>query len=335
MNNGLTPASGAARTPGPDTGRGDREGRPEGACFAAPLPAVDRIETVSMEPTVRFRAYKRVDSRDPYMNGHFPGLTLLPATFFLEALRQSMNTVVGPAEPLNLLEVVAGRWLSPVLSGEVLCLDVEAVPEGPDRWTVRARGTHRDGTAVGTVRAVVGDAGGAHGLDGIDRPPRITDGSETPDYAGMVDMLPVAHPTVLVDRVEAIEPGRRIKVSKAVTGSELCYRSMRPGLANSRYMYPRSLLLESFGQAAALLWLSGAPVDGVRMAASVRDCRFAGQVHPGAVLHHVARIDRLIADDVFVSGQTWDGDRCVLSVGMMATVTRPRSVVTAEPAPLG
>ncbi|MDG9720246.1 hypothetical protein [Streptomyces sp. DH24] len=303
------------------------DGKPWNARFAAPLRAVDRIETAAMTPTVKFRAYKEVDSRDPYMNGHFPGLTLLPATFFLEALRQSMNTVVGRAEPVNVLKIVSGRWLAPVLHGDELCMDVEAVPEGPDRWTVRARGIRRDGTTVSVVKAVVGTERRPHGLDVTGRPPSADDHAAIPDYAGMLDILPVAHPIVLVDRVDAIEPGHRIVVSKAVTGSEPCYQSMDSGLPGSRYTYPHSLMLESFGQAAALLWLSDATADGVRMAASVRDCRFAGQVYPGAVLRHEARIDRLISDDVFVSGQTWDGDRCVLTVGMMATVTRSRTAV--------
>ncbi|MEY9485185.1 3-hydroxymyristoyl/3-hydroxydecanoyl-(acyl carrier protein) dehydratase [Streptomyces calvus] len=305
----------------------DRVGQPWTTRFAAPLRAVDRIETSAMVPTVKFRAYKEVDSRDPYMEGHFPGLTLLPATFFLEALRQSMNTVVGRTEPVNVLKIVSGRWLAPVLHGDELCMDVEAVPEGPDRWTVRARGVRRDGTAVSVVKAVVGTERRTHDLDVPGRPPSGGDHTGIPDYAGMLDILPVAHPIVLVDRVDAIEPGRRIVASKAVTGSEPCYRSMSAGLPGSRYTYPHSLMLESFGQAAALLWLGDASDDGVRMAASVRDCRFAGQVYPGAVLRHEARIDRLISDDVFVSGRTWDGDRCVLTVGMMATVTRPRTAV--------
>ncbi|MFI2907011.1 hypothetical protein ACG2OD_01940 [Streptomyces sp. PDY-4] len=305
----------------------DRAARPWSTGFAAPLRAVDRIETAAMAPTVKFRAYKEVDSRDPYMNGHFPGLTLLPATFFLEALRQSMNTVVRRAEPVDVLKIASGRWLAPVLHGDELCMDVEAVPEGPDRWTVRARGIRRDGTTVSVVKAVVGTERPSHHLDVSGPPPTNGGNAKIPDYAGMLDILPVAHPIVLVDRVDAIEPGRRIVVSKAVTGSEPCYQSMDSGLPGSRYTYPHSLTLESFGQAAALLWLSDASSDGVRMAASVRDCHFAGHVYPGAVLRHEARVDRLISDDVFVSGQTWDGDRCVLTVGMMATVTRPRASV--------
>ncbi len=318
---------GGTATPGPDTLVQDRIGEARDTCFAAPLHAVDRIETVAMTPTLRFRAYKEVNSRDPYMNGHFPGLTLLPATFFLEALRQSMNTVVGRTEPVNVLKIDTGRWLAPVLSGDELCMDIEAVPEGSDRWTVRAHGIRRDGAKVSVVKAVVGTERQSQHLDVADHPPPVTGRAGIPDYADMLEILPVAHPIVLVDRVEAVEPGRRIVVSKAITGSEPCYQSMRPGLPVSRYTYPHSLMLESFGQAAALLWLSDTSADGVRMAASVRDCRFAGQVYPGTVLRHVARIDRLISNDVFVSGQSWDGDRCVLTVGMMATVTRPHTTV--------
>ncbi|MBB0242682.1 hypothetical protein FNQ90_00805 [Streptomyces alkaliphilus] len=322
-----SPPPGGAMTPGPDASTRERAGEPWEARFAAPLRAVDRVETATMTPAIKFHAYKEVNPRDPYMGGHFPGLTLLPATFFIEALRQSMNTVLGRTEPVNVLRIVTGRWLAPVLSGDELCMEVEAVPEGPDRWAVRAHGIRRDGTTVSMVKAVVGTERRSNPLDVDRHPPAVTDRAGIPNYADMLEILPVAHPIVLVDRVEAIEPGRRIVVSKAVTGSEPCYRSMPPGLPVSRYTYPHSLTLESFGQAASLLWLSDVSADGVRMAASVRDCRFAGQVYPGAVLRHVVRIDRLISDDVFVSGQSWDGDRCVLTVGMMATVTRPSITV--------
>ncbi|MCK1795669.1 hypothetical protein MTQ01_06530 [Streptomyces sp. XM4193] len=327
------------------------------ARFAAPLRAVDRVEVERPAPAMAFRAYKTVDRRDPYMDGHFPGLTLLPATFFLEALRQSLDLVADGPEPVGLLGVGTGRWLSPVLDGEEVCLDVGAEPAGPGHWAVRVRGSRADGTPVAVVKATAttgsaptgsadgstepadpyGPPAGLPTLPGADPASELrapsgppapgSAGVRLPDYAEMLAVLPVAHPIVLVDRVEQLEPGRRAVVSKAVTGSEPCYRGMPSGLPASRYAYPPSLLLESFGQAAALLWLDSVPSDGVRMAASVRDCRFLGQVHPGAVLRHVVRVDRQIGDDVFVSGRTWDGDRCVLAVGMMATVTRPRSHV--------
>jgi 3-hydroxymyristoyl/3-hydroxydecanoyl-(acyl carrier protein) dehydratase len=86
-------------------------------------------------------------------------------------------------------------------------------------------------------------------------------------------------------------------------------------------------MLESFGQASVLLWLATGTAEGVPVAAAFRDCRFFGEVRPGAVLRHVSRIDRLMANNVFVSGQTWDGDRCVMTVGTLVGSSRPRERV--------
>ncbi|MEC3976379.1 hypothetical protein [Amycolatopsis sp. H20-H5] len=303
---------------------------PDTLDVAKPLRAVDRLEVLAGSPRPRFRAYKTVDPLDPYMPGHFPRLTLLPAVFVLEALRQATTTVVGAAEPLNLLHVVSGRWLSPMLRGDEICLDVTAEPDGPGRWTVRAEGSRQDGTPVAVVKLVLGESALGDRLEPEHGPPPLAAGPPPLDYAGMLDMLPVRHPMVLVDRVEAIEPGARIVVAKGITGGEQCYQGLPDGLPGSRYRYPRALMLESFGQASALLWLSLGAGAGVPVVAAFRDCRFAGEVYPGAVLRHEARIDRLLSDTVFISGRTWDGDHCVLSVGALVSASRPESTLDAR-----
>ncbi|MFJ7137438.1 hypothetical protein [Streptomyces fungicidicus] len=297
--------------------------------YAAPLRAVDRTEVLSEGPSgTRFVLYKTVDPEDPYMEGHFPGLTLLPAVFVLEALRQAVTGLVGADEPLNLLEVRSGRWLAPMQGGDEIRLDVTVTPDGPGRLRVTADGVRQDGTPVAAVKATLGDrAAVLAARPPEDRPPAPDDGPPGPDYTGILGLLPVRHPMLMVDRVESLDPGRRITVAKAVSGSEPCYRRMADGLPLSRYMYPRSLMLESFGQASVLLWLSTGTAQGVPVAAAFRDCRFFGEVRPGAVLRHVSRIDRLMENNVFVSGQTWDGDRCVMTVGALVGSSRPRERV--------
>ncbi|MDG9719794.1 hypothetical protein [Streptomyces sp. DH24] len=302
--------------------------------FAAPLRAVDRMEARSDGPELRFALYKTVNPEDPYMAGHFPGLTLLPAVFVLEALRQATSTLVGGDEPLNLLDVRSGRWLAPMQGGDEIRLEVTAAPDGPGRWKVTADGTRQDGTPVAAVKVTLGDrdavlAAGPSADEARPGPAGEAGpaGGTGPDYTGILDLLPVRHPMLLVDRVEALDPGRRITVAKAVSGSEPCYQGLADGLPLSRYMYPRSLMLESFGQASVLLWLSTGTAEGVPVAAAFRDCRFFGEVRPGAVLRHESRIDRLMADNVFVSGRTWDGDRCVMTVGALIGSSRPRERV--------
>ncbi|GAA2947547.1 hypothetical protein ACFPN0_15665 [Kitasatospora cinereorecta] len=297
--------------------------------FATPLRAVDRIEVCQDGPGLRFSMFKTVRAEDPYMAGHFPGLTLLPAVFVLEGLRQAVTTLIGADEPLNLVEVTSGRWLAPMQGGDEIRLDVTATESGGGRWLVTADGVRQDGVPVVLAKVVLGgrDAVVSDGLVPAGGPPGAPATLSGPDYTAILDRLPVRHPMLLVDRVDAFDPGREITTVKAVSGSEPCYQSMEDGLPLSRYMYPRALMLESFGQSSVLLWLSSGTTEGVQVAAAFRHCRFAGEVRPGAVLRHVARIDRLMPDNVFVSGETWDGDRCVMTVGALIGSSRPRAQV--------
>lgn len=155
-------------------------------------------------------------------------------------------------------------------------------------------------------------------------------------YAQLLALLPVRHPMVLVDRVTGFEPGGSIETAKAVTGSEPCYQGMAEGLPAERYAYPRSMILESFGQSAALLWLGGredAAADSLPMVGRLRDCAFSGSAFPGDVIRHRVRVERLVDDNAFMSGESLIGDQVILTVGSLIAVARPAAVVTGGAAP--
>jgi 3-hydroxyacyl-[acyl-carrier-protein] dehydratase len=152
------------------------------------------------------------------------------------------------------------------------------------------------------------------------------------DHLAIRNLLPQGHPMVLVDRVVALEPGVSIVGLKAITGSEPCYREVGTGARSERLAYPVSLMLESFGQTAAILWLLGlssSPVrdDHVLMLVAVRDCAIEGRAFPGDVLRHVARLDQVIGDNVFVEGEILVDHRRVATIGSMMAVMRPRTVL--------
>jgi 3-hydroxyacyl-[acyl-carrier-protein] dehydratase len=140
-------------------------------------------------------------------------------------------------------------------------------------------------------------------------------------------VLPQRYPLLLVDRVLDIEPGRSIRTVKAVTGTEPCYAAVPDGAEAWRYDYPYSLVIESFGQSAALLWLDGHPPapddDLVLMFVGATSFRFAGTARPGDVLRHEVRLDSVIADTAFASGQTWVGDRLLSTVDTLVATRRP------------
>lgn len=151
------------------------------------------------------------------------------------------------------------------------------------------------------------------------------------DHAAIRALLPQGHPMMLVDRVVELEPAVSVVGIKAITGSEPCYRHVTGCPTPERFAYPTSLLLESFGQTAAILWLTGMGAsrveeDQVLMLAAARGCRILGRAYPGDVLRHTARVSHVLGDNVFVEGETHVGDRLICTVESMVAVMRPRAL---------
>ncbi len=149
------------------------------------------------------------------------------------------------------------------------------------------------------------------------------------EHVDIRSVLPQRYPLLLVDRVLELAPGRAISTIKAITGTEPCYAGLRDGAPACSYAYPYSLLVESFGQSAALLWFSGQPPeaepddDRVLMFVGATDFRFLAAAYPGDVLRHDVRLDCVIADTAFASGETWVGDRRVATVDTLVATRRP------------
>ncbi|MFF4762933.1 3-hydroxyacyl-ACP dehydratase FabZ family protein [Streptomyces sp. NPDC001292] len=149
----------------------------------------------------------------------------------------------------------------------------------------------------------------------------------TLEHADIRRILPHRHPVLLVDRVLEIEPGVRLVATKTVTGSELCYAGLDEDLPASAYAYPASLLVESFGQSGAVLWLYSAAAKGEQRGGtlifgSARDVTINGGAYPGDVLRHVVEIDRIIGDNAFMRGEIWVGDRRIVTLGSVLAVVR-------------
>jgi 3-hydroxyacyl-[acyl-carrier-protein] dehydratase len=155
------------------------------------------------------------------------------------------------------------------------------------------------------------------------------------DLAQIREVLPHGYPMVLVDRIVAVVPGQSIVGIKAITASEPCYASVPRGRPATHYAYPASLLLESFGQTAAVLWLHSARLRGVRsdeilMFAVARDCVIEGIAVPGDLVRHEARLTNTVGDNIFVSGNSWVGERRIATFGSMVATLRPRVMVRAH-----
>jgi len=144
-------------------------------------------------------------------------------------------------------------------------------------------------------------------------------------------LLPQRFPMLLLDRVTHVEPGESITACKAVTCAEPCYSNLSPTTEGHDFAYPESLLIESFGQAAAILWfLSGMDIDRrelLPMLAAVRDVEFDSTVSPGDTVRHEVRLDQMVDGAGFASGEIWEGQRKIATVGSLLAVIRSPSAL--------
>ena len=155
------------------------------------------------------------------------------------------------------------------------------------------------------------------------------------DHRQIRAILPHGHAMVLVDRVVSMEPGLGIVGEKTITAEEPCFRDSDPSWGAEGFAYPSSLVLESFGQTAAIMWLEGQEAcvpddEWIVMLAVARHCRFEGRAFPGDVIRHVARLETTVGDNVFVTGESWIGDRRIATFGSLVAVKRPRSWLVAN-----
>lgn len=150
------------------------------------------------------------------------------------------------------------------------------------------------------------------------------------DVAQVQAALPQRYPLLLVDRVVRMDPGRSIETIKAVTVSDPCYSGVPAGAPLDAYAYPVSLLIESFGQSAALLWLgedAGRADGSVLLFVGARDYEVDGQAFPGDVVRHVVRLERVVAETAFAAGESWVGSSRIARVGSLMATRRSREAI--------
>jgi 3-hydroxyacyl-[acyl-carrier-protein] dehydratase len=300
--------------------------------YAAPLRAVDSVAPPRSEVDGRLavRASKAVTAGEPYLAGHFPGFPIYPGVFAVESVRQAVAHAVG--RPLDVSLLASVRFLAPLLPGNVFAVEADVTRAG-DAYAVAARCVRDDGTEAARLRAEF--AAVPPGRVAGTRP--VVGGAMSLGPADLRALLPHRHPMLLVDRVTAGELGVALAAEKAVGVGEPCYAGLRDDAPAAAWAYPASLLVESFGQAAAVLWqvTTGEPATAggrVLMLAAARQVRIEGIVLPGDVLRHVVRIENVVGDNAFVAGETWVGERRVASMGSLVAVVRPRAaVLAAEP----
>jgi 3-hydroxyacyl-[acyl-carrier-protein] dehydratase len=91
-------------------------------------------------------------------------------------------------------------------------------------------------------------------------------------------------PFIMVDRVLELEPGRRIKTLKNVTGNEICFLGHFPDFS----IMPGTSIIEAIGQSASILFTrtTGRGMDSKEflVLAAINDMKFLVPVLPGDTL---------------------------------------------------
>jgi 3-hydroxyacyl-[acyl-carrier-protein] dehydratase len=120
--------------------------------FAAPLRALREVwaEGDGTGPAL-VRATVVVDSSDPYLAAHFPGFTVFPGVFAVEAVRQAVAAAAGAAGARvpDLSGVRSARFLAPLLAGDTVTVEARVSgAESSDSVAVVATCRRRDGVVA-------------------------------------------------------------------------------------------------------------------------------------------------------------------------------------------
>ena len=141
-------------------------------------------------------------------------------------------------------------------------------------------------------------------------------------FQEIVTALPHRWPMLLIDAVDELSENR-IRTRKLVSATEPWFGQ----LEGIRPVFPQSLLLESFGQSAALLWLAPhketAPSDKALMLVGARHCEFVGVAEIGEIVHHEVLLESVIADTAFASGRSFTAKGDIAVYGNLMAVRRP------------
>ena len=130
-----------------------------------PFLLLDRV--LEFESGVRLKAFKNVTINEPFFQGHFPGLPVMPGVLILEALAQAGGVFVMATTdetPKDKVFLFTGinkvKFRKPVLPGDQLVLEVSHEKHKMNIWRMKGVATV-DGVVVaqGEFSAAVASQG--------------------------------------------------------------------------------------------------------------------------------------------------------------------------------
>ena len=140
------------------------------------------------------------------------------------------------------------------------------------------------------------------------------------DIHEIMNYLPHRFPFLLVDRVESVEPGKRIVAIKNVSINEPFF----PGHFPNRPVMPGVLILEAMAQVAAILSFKTAgtkpDANSVYYFVGIDKARFKKPVEPGDQLRLEVEITRTIKGIWKFDAKAFVMDQLVAEADIMCTV---------------
>jgi len=140
------------------------------------------------------------------------------------------------------------------------------------------------------------------------------------DIHEIMNYLPHRFPFLLVDRVESVEPGKRIVAIKNVSINEPFF----PGHFPNRPVMPGVLILEAMAQVAAILSFKTAgtkpDANSVYYFVGIDNARFKKPVEPGDQLRLEVEITRTIKGIWKFAAKAYVVEHLVAEADIMCTV---------------
>lgn len=131
---------------------------------------------------------------------------------------------------------------------------------------------------------------------------------------------PHRYPFVFLDRMEAYQPGRYIRMTKLITTDEWYFGSVP---RSSRVM-PTMLVVEALAQASGALahysGLMGHVDSPIMLFAGMDKCRFGVDARPGDRLYLDCALTRSLRNVVKVSGRATVDGRMVVELDLTAVI---------------
>lgn len=138
------------------------------------------------------------------------------------------------------------------------------------------------------------------------------------DIGSIMKIMPHRYPFLLVDRITAIEPGKRVTGLKNVSINEPFFQGHFPG----HPIMPAVLIVEAMAQVGGVLLLSNVPDPQGKLVyfSGIDNARFRAPVSPGDQLRFELEMVRLRGPLCKMRGTAWVGEKMVAEADLMSTV---------------